>query len=268
MACQPVHSFSQWGPTRAMFLLVWPHPTHNPSSHHWRLFDGVKHAAPDADTGSDLCSFVKYCFAEVPLRCNLIWVQCLRQLTDREQTQRLPRATDWSLGTELVSAGLDSTWPHRTRDLFIGLHLCVSVCVCVHLSAHVCTCVLCVCTLAHRGVGLISTTEHSSGVTFSAVPRSNQTRGYMCYLLSAGCWEAWLMRLVSKKLHYRHADPLIRYVTLFIIFPVIGNLVGQTFLSSLPDSESWNNKGAPTATWSCLLLTPQGRSVGHDWMLF
>ena len=46
------------------------------------------------------------------------------------------------------------------------------------------------------------------------------------------------MRLVSKKLHYRHADPLIRYVALFIIFPVIGNLVGQTFLSSLPDSES------------------------------
>ncbi len=46
------------------------------------------------------------------------------------------------------------------------------------------------------------------------------------------------MRLVSKKLHYRQADPLIRYVAFFIIFPVIGNLVRQTFLSSLPDSES------------------------------
>lgn len=54
----------------------------------------------------------------------------------------------------------------------------------------------------------------------------------------------------------------------FIIFPVIGNLVWQTFLSSLPESESWNNKGALTATWPCLLLTPQGRSVGHDRMLF
>lgn len=46
------------------------------------------------------------------------------------------------------------------------------------------------------------------------------------------------MGLVSKKLHYRHAKPLIRYVAFFIIFPVIGNFVGQTLLSSLPHSES------------------------------
>lgn len=49
------------------------------------------------------------------------------------------------------------------------------------------------------------------------------------------------MRLVSKKLRYRHADPLIRYIAFFIIFPAIGNSVGQTFLSSfcpIPKAET------------------------------
>lgn len=197
MACQPAHSFSQWGPSVAMFLLVWPHPVLPTTPQplfppRWRLFDKVKHAAPDADTRSDFCSCIKNSFAEVPPLCNLIWAQCLRWMTDREQTQGLPRATDWSLGTELVSAGLDSTWPQRP------IYRTMSLSVYVFLSAYVCTCVLCVCTLAQRGVRLISTAEHSSGVTFSAILRSNQTHGYMCYLHSAGCWEAWLMRLVSK----------------------------------------------------------------------
>lgn len=75
---------------------------------------------------------MKKSFAEAPLLDNLTWVQCSRWLTDREQTQGLPRATDWSLGTELVSAGLDSTWPRRTKDLFIGLRLWV--CAHVYLS--------------------------------------------------------------------------------------------------------------------------------------
>lgn len=72
----------------------------------------------------------KNCFAEALLLDNLIWVQCSRWLTDREQTQGLPRATDWSLGTELVSAGLDSTWPHRTKRF---IYRTTSVCACARV---------------------------------------------------------------------------------------------------------------------------------------
>lgn len=78
---------------------------------------------------------------------------------------------------------------YRAGICWAGLHLTPQDQILIYstTSVCVCMCVLRVCTLAQRGVRLISTTEHSSGVTFSAIPRSNQTHGYMCYLHSAGC---------------------------------------------------------------------------------
>lgn len=125
-------------------------------------------------------------------------------------------------------------------------------------------CVLCVCTLTRRGLCLISTPEHSSRLTFSAIPHSNQTLAITCYLHSAGRWEDWLMPLVSKKWHYRHADPLIWYVAFFflMIFPEIGSLVRKTFLSFLSDSKSWKNKVTPTAPLALLAFMTPGTLNG------
>lgn len=68
-----------------------PHQPHNPSFPYWRLFDSVKHAAPDADTRSDL-----YSFMGAPWLCNLIWVQCLRRLTDsRHRGCHGPQTDPW-----------------------------------------------------------------------------------------------------------------------------------------------------------------------------
>lgn len=140
---------------------------------------------------------------------------------------------------------------------------CACVCTQVFLYPCVHLCVLCVCTLTRRRVCLISTPEHSSGLTFSAIPHSNQTLSYTCYLHSTGCWEGWLMRLDRKKLCYRHADPLIRYVAFFlIIFPEIGSLFRQTFLSFLPNSKSWNNKVTPTVPLEVLAFRPPGTLSG------
>lgn len=63
-------------------------------------------------------------FKEVPLLCNLIWVKT-------QYRHRGCHGPDWSLRTGLVSAGLDSTWPWRARDLFIGRPLCVCMHVCL-----------------------------------------------------------------------------------------------------------------------------------------
>lgn len=90
------------------------------------------------------------------------------------------------------------------------------VCVCAHLSAHVWSCH--VCMFSQRAVRLISAAEHSSGVTFSATLRSNQTHGCMFHRLSVGCGEAWLMRVVSETLCYRHSAPLIWWFSHFYYF--------------------------------------------------
>lgn len=163
-------------------------------------------------------------------------------------------------GAGICKAGLHLTQQDRS---LIYRPTCVCTSISVYLPVCACVCTLCVCTLTRRGVCLISTPEHSSGLTFSAIPHSNQTLGYTCYLHSVGRWEGWLMWLVSKKLHHRHADPLIRYVAFFfIIFPEIGSLERQTFLSSLPDSKSWNNKVTPTALLELLAFKTPGTLSG------
>lgn len=167
MACQPAHSFYRWRPTGAMFLLVWPHlpttphPLLPPLTSVWQ--------------SKTCCSrrwyqvrfefWIQNYFEEVPLLFNLIWIQHLTK--SRHKGCHGPQ-TD-PLVQELVSAGLGSTWPCRTRNLFIGLCLCE----CVFICPYVLVCVQCVCTLTQRGVRLISTMEHSSGVTFSAILHSN-----------------------------------------------------------------------------------------------
>lgn len=209
MACQPAHSSSRW----SQVLLVWPSNRGpcSPSIYPANVFDRAKHAAPDADTRSHSHLLLRNGPAEAAPLGNVMLVQRLKQLTDRKQRPGV--ATGRRLGTKLVSTGLDSTWPCWAGDLFIGQLF--SLCVYLPMRARVS---LCVGTLTRRGVCLISTTEHSSGVTFSAIPRSKQTLCCACYRHTVGRWEAWLMRPVSKKLHDRHANPSIRYVAIFYYF--------------------------------------------------
>lgn len=52
------------------------------------------------------------------------------------------------------------------------------------------------------------------------------------------------MRPVSKKLRYRHTDPLIRYIALVIIFPAVGDSVRQTaFFCLCPIPKAETTKG-------------------------
>lgn len=182
MACQPVHSFSQWRRMWAMFLLVWPHPTHSvlpttprllppPLTSNWQ----IKTCYSRRWYQVRFLFLHKNCFSKVPELCNLIWEQRLSWLTDREQTLELPRA----LGTGLVSAGLHSTWPFRTTDLFIGLCLCVCVCIYLPMSARVSY----VFARLPRGVHLISTMDIYQGWHF--LPFCVQTKHTTTCAISA-----------------------------------------------------------------------------------
>lgn len=74
------------------------------------------------------------------------------------------------------------------------------------------------------------------------------------------------MRLVSNKITLSSRRPIDSVCWLFffffIIFPEIGSLVRQTFLSSVPDSKSWNNKVTPTAPLELLAFETPGTLSG------
>ena len=169
-------------------------------------------------------------------------------------------------GAGICQAGLHLT-PQDRRLIYRTTSVCVCVCVCVYLPM----CARVSYVFAHSPIGefvLSAPRRIHQGWHFLLFPVQTK-HAATCAISSLRDVERPDLCDLSVR-NYTIVTPTHWFGTLpfFIIFPVIGNLVGQTFLSSLPDSESWNNKGAPTATWSCLLLTPQGRSVGHDWMLF
>lgn len=149
----------------------------------------------------------------------MIKEKCERWLKLRSVAMDQKLIPDYRIGLELYLTLQDCILIFRTTS------------VCFWLSANLCTCLVCSCSL----VGLyVLSAPWSIHQERHFLPFCIQTLGYMCYLLSVGHKETWLIRLDTKKF-YHHNDPLIG---LACGFYYVSCDFCQTNTSSIPKAES------------------------------